>query len=77
MSTFDIFILVLTIGVLLSIVLHIGYDFYNQFIKRKWGVYMSITQIIIISLGAIVCVGYIIYSIVKFKKAGPKKWLAF
>ena len=35
---------------------------------------MSITQIIIISLGAIVCVGYIIYSVVKFKKdEGPKK----
>ena len=35
---------------------------------------MSITQIIIISLGAIVCVGYIIYSVVKFKKdGGPKK----
>ena len=34
---------------------------------------MSITQIIIISLGAIVCVGYIIYSIVKFKKDGGSK----
>ena len=34
---------------------------------------MSITQIIIISLGAIVCVGYIIYSVVKFKKDGASK----
>lgn len=34
---------------------------------------MSITQIIIISLGACVCIGYIIYSVVKFKKDGPKK----
>ncbi len=34
---------------------------------------MSITQIIIISLGAIVCVGYIIYSVVKFKKDGGSK----
>ena len=34
---------------------------------------MSITQIIIISFGAIVCVGYIIYSVVKFKKDGGSK----
>ena len=34
---------------------------------------MSITQIIIISLGAIVCVGYIIYSVFKFKKDGGSK----
>ena len=34
---------------------------------------MSITQIIIITLGAIVCVGYIIYSIVKMKKDGSNK----
>lgn len=34
---------------------------------------MSITQIIIISLGVCVCLGYIIYSIVKFKKDGSNK----
>ena len=57
------------------LIFHVSYDAYFTFTKRKWGVFMSITQIIIISLGAIVCVGYIIYSVFKFKKdGGSKKW---